>query len=200
MLRGNLADLAATKLASEPTLRTWLKAEPDQDWIIKRGSNGIDYELDLEGAAKAFRAREEKLAQAARDRAAQIAQFALDLGINVSEQSAEVSLADRKHLLEEQLMAMKVAKELGELVSYNAAISAFGDVLLRFRRQAQTFAARLSKKVDLRREQIAAIDALMEADLVRMADWMERMEADLGDGGDQLDRSSPPAPMEDASA
>lgn len=197
-MRGNLADLAATGLASEPTLRKWIAAEPDQAWIIKRGSNGDAYEIDIEGAVIAFREKEERAAQVARDRADQIKQFALELGIGGAdqEQGAPLSIAERKQLLEEELVAIKLAEKRGELVSFASAVGAFGDVLVRFRQLGQTFAARMAKKLDLTRDQIAAIELQVEADLGTLSRWMEGMEADLGDGGDLLDRTGSAAAVE----
>lgn len=185
-MRGNLADLAATGIASEPTLRKWIAAEPDQQWIIKRGSNGDAYEIDIPGAVEAFRAKEERAVQAARERADSINQLALELGIrslDKDQPAAELSILERRQLLEEEIIADKLARQRGELISFVDAAAAFRDVLVRFRQQGETFAARLSKKVDLSREQIAAIDAMASADLGRLADWMEGLETQLGNGG-----------------
>jgi hypothetical protein len=184
-MRGNLADLAATGLASEPTLRKWIAAEPDQAWIIKRGSNGDAYEIEIEAAAGAFRAREEARSQEARDRAEQIKQLGLDLGLGGSSTDGPVglSIAERKQLLEEELVAIKIAKERRELVPRASVEAAFGDVLVRFRQRGTTFAARLAKKVDLSRDQITAIDRLALADQAELARMMENLGKDLGDGG-----------------
>ncbi|HEV7658821.1 MAG TPA: hypothetical protein VGO55_03145 [Allosphingosinicella sp.] len=186
-MRGNLADLAATGLASEPTLRKWIAAEPDQPWIIKRGSNGDAYEIQLEEAAAAFRAREDAKAQEARQRADQIKQLGLDLGLGGDEDGpVGLSIAERKQLLEEELVAIRIAKERRELVPRASVEAAFGDVLVRFRQRGTTFAARLAKKVDLTREQITAIDRLALADQAELARMMENLGKDLGDvGGEQ---------------
>ena len=181
-MRGNLADLVATGIASEPTLRKWIAAEPDQPWIIKRGKNGDAYEIDLPEAIKAFQANEEMRLQVARERAEQIKQLGLDLGLGSNvEEAVGLSIAERKQLLEEELVAIRIAKERRELVPRASVEAAFGDVLVRFRQRGTTFAARLAKKVDLTREQIATIDRLMTADQVELARMMENLGKDLAD-------------------
>ncbi|MEA3033689.1 MAG: hypothetical protein QOH86_1705 [Sphingomonadales bacterium] len=186
-MRGNLADLAATGLASEPTLRRWIAAEPDQPWIIKRGSNGDAYEIDLVEAAKAFRAREEARMEAARRRAEEINQLGLDLGLSGNaEEAIGLSIAERRQLLEEEMVALKLGKARGELVSLAEAKAAFGDVLVKFGQRLDSFSARLAKKVDLERHQIGAIDRQIASDRSELADMMERMElgGDGATGGD----------------
>jgi hypothetical protein len=183
-VRGNLSDLAATGIASEPTLRKWIAAEPDQPWILKRGSNGDAYEIDLVEAAKAYQAREEAKVEEARQRAEQIRQLGFDLGLGDNLRGDEpvgLSLAERKQLLEEEYAALKLGKARGELVSLASAKAAFGEVLVKFGQTLDTFSARLAKKVDLDRHQLAAIDRQIEHDRTQLADMMEKME--LGDSG-----------------
>ena len=78
---GNLADLVATGIASEPTLRKWLKDQHDCDWIKKRGSNGDAYELDLPAAIAAWRLKEQEKAAADRLKSEALGQMALDMGL-----------------------------------------------------------------------------------------------------------------------
>lgn len=198
-MRGNLADLAATGLASEPTLRKWIAAQPDQDWIIKRGSNGDAYEIDIAGAVQAFRAEEEIKAQAARERAVSIRQIAMDLGINDrgGEDDVALSIAERRQLLEEEVVAIKLSRLRGELVSFVSVQAAVGDLLVKHQQRASTFGARLAKKIDLTREQITAIDRMMEADLAELADALEKMEREVGDSGASGDDAYSGAQMED---
>lgn len=182
-MRGNLAALAATGIASEPTLRKWIAAEPDQAWILKRGKSGDSYEIDLSGAIAAFRAREEASAAEARKRSEAIKQFAMDLGIGGGEDSsAGLSIAERKQLLEEELIAIKLAKLRGELVDFASVSAGFADVMVRFRQSGETFAARLSKRFDLSRELITAIEQLVERDQADLAGWMASLESDFGKG------------------
>lgn len=183
---GKLSDLAAMGFASEPTLRKWLTAEPDQPWILKRGKNGDAYELDLVGAHQAWVTKEESAAQAARDRTASLQQLAMDLNITSRSQppGLELSIAERRQLLEEEIVAMKLSKLRGELVDRLGVEVAIGDMLVMFRQRLQTFGGRLAKKMDFSREQLAAIERQMTVDLATLADALERMELGSGDDGD----------------
>lgn len=182
---GNLADLAATGLASEPTLRNWIKAQPDQDWIIRRGSNGIDYEIDLTGAIEAWKGEEARKTEEARQRADNIRQLGLDLGLaEPAQATVGLSIAERKALLEEELVAIKLAEKRRELIPVDEVEAIIGDALAKFRQRGQSFAARLSKRVDLSRDQITAIERLIHSDQVEMADALENWGKELGNGGD----------------
>lgn len=196
---GNLADLAATGIASEPTLRKWITAEPDQPWIIKRGKNGDAYEIDIAGAVAAFQANEQARLEAARERSGAIRQFAMDLGLGGGDDdTAELSIAERRQLLEEEFVANKLARFRDELVSYEEACAAFGDVLVKFQQQSRTFMARLAKRTDLTREQIATGERLIEADLAALAEWMEKMEVSSGNVGTINLRPDTAAAVEDS--
>lgn len=180
---GNLADLAATGLASEPTLRKWIQGQPDRDWIIKRGKNGDAYEIDLSAAIEAFRSEENDKLEAARRRAEDVRQLGMDLGLSGTTDAAPgLSIAERKQLLEEELVAIKLMERRRELVRFADIEATVGDVLVRFRQRGATFSARLAKIVDLTRDQITAIDRLIEADQDRMADELEKWGDELGDG------------------
>lgn len=192
-MHGNLADLAATGLASEPTLRKWIQAQPDQAWIIKRGSNGDAYEIDIPEAIAAWKAEEARKTEEARRRADDLKQLGLDLGLGeVAQEAVGFSIAERKALLEEELVAIKLAEKRRELIRVAEVEAAIGDALTRFRQKGQTFAARLAKRIDLTRDQITAIDRLVLSDQAELADMMENWGSDLGDGGDD-----PTATVED---
>lgn len=182
-MRGNLADLAATGLASEPTLRKWISAQPDQPWIIKRGSNGDAYEIDFTGAVEAWRAEEQRKTDEARQRAEAVRQFGLDLGLGGGDQTAQVglSIAERKQLLEEELVAMKIARERGFLVSKAEVDAAFADILTMITDRLSSFTARLAKKVELARDIQIEIDRQIDNDRADWANKMEQMSFD-GDG------------------
>lgn len=184
-MRGNLADLAATGLASEPTLRKWISAQPEQPWIIKRGSNGDAYEIDLPAAIEAWRAEEQRKTEDARQRAADLRQLGLNLGLGENaDELPGLSIAERKQLLEEELVAIKLARMRRELVPVASVDAVIGDVLAKFRQKGTTFAARLAKRIDLTRDQLTAIDRLMVADQAELAGMMENWGKDIGDGSD----------------
>lgn len=182
-MRGNLADLAATGLASEPTLRKWINAQPDQPWIIKRGTNGDAYEIDIHGAVAAWQAEQDRKAEEARQRAADIRQISLNLNIGIAAQpQAGLSIQERKALLEEELVATKLMEKRGELVPFAEVLGAIGDIISRFQQRQATFAARLAKKIDLTRAQLTAIEQLMHDDQVWLAAMMEKGSNEIGDG------------------
>ncbi|WHO37867.1 hypothetical protein PMI04_015000 [Sphingobium sp. AP49] len=191
---GNLADLVATGLASEPTLRKWLKDQRDCDWLKKRGSNGDAYEIDIAGAIAAWRAKENDKAEAERQKSEMLGQMAMDLGLSLPAGPA-LSIADRKALIDEEIAAMKLGQLRRELVSAAEVEAAVGDVLARYAQRASTFAARLAKKIDLSREQIAAIETLRAADQTwfagQLENWGKGIVDDGGNTGSALDPTRP---------
>lgn len=174
-------------MPSEPTLRKMIDEHAEFP-IRARGKNGVSYEIDLVEAA-AFvtglrNAEEEKL----RARSATIRQLGLDLlgGDSVAaDDGVALTPAERKALLEEELVAIKVAERRGELIrkaSIEAALAAF---MVRLQRKGESFSARLGRRIELTRDQIAAIDAMMRQDMREQADELERL-AQIGEGGDSV--------------
>lgn len=180
---GNLGDLAALpSMPSEPTLTSWIKGEPDQFWILRRGSKGVEYEIDLEGAVEAWRGQEAAKTQAARDKADQLRQFGLDLGLNGCEDSRTgISLQDRNLLLEEEITVIKLSKLRGELISKAEVQAAATEVINENRALWESLGAELALKLDLDREQIAVVETIVATRLHRHADKMEK----LGEPHDQ---------------
>lgn len=170
---GSLADLVATGIASEPTLRKWLKEQGDCDWIKKRGSNGDAYEIDIPGAIAAWKGKEADKIEADRLKSELLGQMAMDLGL-APQTGPSVSIADRKALIDEEIAAMKLGQMRRDLVAVASVEAAFGDILARYAQRASTFAARLAKKIDLSREQITAIETQRAADQTWFADQMEK--------------------------
>lgn len=192
---GNLADLAATGVASEPTLRKWLRDLPDCDWLKKRGSNGDAYEIDIPAAIEAWKSKEAEKAELERRRSEDLRQMGLDLGLQAPAEDFGVSIAERKQLIDEEISAMKLAQMRRELVSVVSVEGAVGDILVRDAQRRGTFGARLAKKIDLSREQLAAIEALVAADQTWFADQMENWGKDIVDG-----RDDPASALEAAAA
>lgn len=190
---GNLADLAATGLASEPTLRTWIKSQPDQPWIIKRGDRGVDYEIDIPLAIEAWQGEEARKTEEARKRAKDLQQLGFDLGVGAAPHDGTVfSVKERTALLEEELIAIKLQKERRELILFAEVEATIGDVLAYFRQRGDTFAARLGKRIDLTRDQITVIERLVRADQAELATMMENWRPKGGD-----DAPAATAPMDD---
>lgn len=192
---GNLADLVATGLASEPTLRKWLKDQRDCDWLKKRGSNGDAYEIDIPGAIAAWKSKENDKADAERQKSELLGQMAMDLGL-APPSGPTLSIADRKALIDEEIAATKLGQLRRDLVPVALVEGAIGDVLARYAQRASTFAARLAKKIDLSREQIAAIETLRAADQSWFADQMEKwgkgIVDDDGDPGSKMGAAAAP--------
>jgi hypothetical protein len=180
---GNLGDLAAMGIASEPTLTAWIKAEPDHPWILKRGSKGVEYEIDLEGAVRAWRGQEEVKTQAARAKAELLKQFGLDLGLSASgESDVGISIAERKLLLEEEYAAIKLGEKRGDLIRKSDVQTAVADALSANRSNWEGFSAELAMKLDLDRAQIVIVEAMVATRLHSFADKVEQLGQ--GDGND----------------
>lgn len=185
---GNLADLVATGIASEPTLRKWLKDQHDCDWLKKRGSNGDAYEIDISGAIGAWKAKEADKVEAERAKGVILGQMAIDFGLAPPSEPT-LTIAERRALIDEEIAALKLGQLRRALVPVASVDAAFADILARYAQRASTFAARLAKKIDLSREQIVAIEMLRAADQSWFADQMENWGRDIVDGND--DSGSP---------
>lgn len=182
---GSLQELASLPgMPSEPTVRKLIAKHADFP-ILKRGTNGDAYEIDLGEAASFILGLRQKEEAEARSRAEEVRQFGLDLlGPDaVALDASQVGLTgkERRELLEEEVAAIKLAEKRRELVrkaSVEAAIAAF--MVWLGQRQA-SFSARLAKRADVPREVLHAVDKLIEADRAEIAAKMEAMK----DAGDQ---------------
>lgn len=176
---GSLGDLAAMPgMPSEPTIRKLIAAHADFP-ILKRGTNGSAYEFDLSAAHGFILALQRREEEAARARAEEVRQFGLQLlgddAASAKPEAVGLSPTERLALLQEELVAMKVAKERGELVRKDSVEAALGELISWYAQAGRTFAARLAKRVDVERDVIAAIDRLMTADQAELAARMEKM-------------------------
>lgn len=181
---------AAPGMPSEPTLRKLIRDHPDFP-VILTGKNGSAYEIDVRAAVAWLKAREEKEREALRARGEEVRQVVLDLlGEDAAAASAQpgMSALERKQALEEELIAIKVRERRRELIRRDSVEQALAQVLVMFRQRGETFSARLGKRTDLSREQIAAIDELMRQDQDFLADRMEKIaeitDADAAPGAD----------------
>jgi len=198
---GTLAELAALPgMPSEPTLRRLVDGDPAFEGIIKRGTGkGDAYEIDLPVAAKyvaAIREREEAEGRARRE---QLAQLGLDLGLSNPGAEAGFSVADRKALLEEEIVAIKLARLRGELVDKATVEAAIADVLVYDNQLRTSFSARLAKRADVSRPLQIEIDKMMAADQAAFARRMRELAEIEADGnGDSVPVAT--AAVEDSAA
>jgi len=185
---GSLGDLAAVPgIPSEPTLRKLIRENPDFP-VVSTGTNGHAYEIDIAEAIAWLKSHEEKRREAERARSAEVRQFALDLlGPDAASQPREgLSIAERKQLLEEELIATKLAEKRGTLVRKDAVEAAFSALFDLLHEQRRTLAARLAKRTDLTRAQQTLVDEFIEADLHILAAKIEEMGSGVAvpDGSD----------------
>lgn len=177
-MKVSLGELAAMAgMPSEPTLRKMIAEHADFP-VLARGTNGVAYEFDAELACAFVKSLREREEEKARARAAEVRQFNLEyLGADavVDQSSVGLSASERKALLEEELIAMKVAERRGELVrksTVDAAIAAVFDLLSQRRR---SLSARLAKRTDLTRQQQTLLDQLLERESHDLAEKFEEM-------------------------
>lgn len=179
---GSLADLVSMPgMPSEPTLRKMIADNPEFP-VLARGRNGVAYEFNLAEAALFVRGLREREEQAARARAEEVRQFGLQLlgeDAAVEPERAGLSPSERKALLEEELVAIKVAERRGDLIRKASVEESLGQLLVWFQAQGKSFSSRLSRRHDVPRDLLAAIDALIEQDQRELADRMERI-AEVG--------------------
>lgn len=184
---GSLAELASLPgMPSEPTIRKLIEKHSDFP-ILKRGKNGDAYEFDLGVAAQFILGLREKENEEARSRAEEVRQFGLDLlgpdAVALDASQVGLSAKERKDLLEEELVAIKLAKERRELVRKVSVEAALAEFLIWLGQRQSNFSARLAKRADVPRDVLLAVDRLMEADRAEIAARMEQMK-DAGDVSD----------------
>jgi len=175
----SLGELAAIPgMPSEPTLRKLIEQNADFP-VISRGKNGQAYEFDLEAAVtfiKDLRRREEEQARARSEEVRQLGlQLLGDDALAADERTVGLTPTERKAMLEEELLATKLAVQRGELVRKLEIEAALGQFVIMVAEKLVTFSARLAKRADISRDVIAVIDRMIEADRRDIAAAMERM-------------------------
>lgn len=188
-LTASLAEFASIPgVPSEVTLRKLIKENPD--FPALPGTNGVAYEIDVRAGVEWLKARDAKRIAAERAHAEQVRQLGLELlgedaAADVTQ--AGLSIDERKKLLEEEFYAIKVAEKRGELIRKADIEAAIVDVLVTDAKRRREFMARLSKLVNLTREQIAAAEELIEHDCRQFAAALkgvtENDDADAAGGG-----------------
>lgn len=163
------------------TLRRLIKE--NEDFPAKTGSNGVAYEIDLAAGIEWFRAREARREAELAERAEAARQLALDMLGEAAATDIDrgKSSSERKKLLEEEFYAIKVGEKRRELIRKDSIEAAIADVIAKDVRARSTFMARLGKRVELTRDQIAAGEAMIAADSRAFADALERLTSEGGD-------------------
>ena len=160
---------------------------------MSRGRNGVAYEMDLAAAISFIKGLEAKKEEERRASADQVKQLGLALlGEDAASDLAQAALSatERKAMLEGELFAIRVGRERGELVRKASMEAAVGAVFQLLNSKMRSLPARLSKRMELSRKQIALIDQIVERDLTELADKFEEMGR-TGDGA--TDASGDPA-------
>lgn len=181
---GSLAELVSLPgMPSEPTIRKLIDKHSDFP-IRKRGKNGDAYEFDLGEATEFILGLRSKEEEEARARAAEVRQFGLDLlgadAVALDASQVGLSAKERKDLIEEELAAIRLAKERRELIRKSSTEAAIAEFLIWLGKRQETFSARLAKRADVPRETLLAVDRLIAADRAEIAARMEKMK-DAGD-------------------
>ncbi|MDX3885997.1 MAG: hypothetical protein QHC65_16355 [Sphingomonas sp.] len=177
---GSLSELALLPgMPSEPTIRKLIEAHSGFP-ILRRGTNGRAYEFDLGEAAEFIRGIQRREEEEARARNEEVRQFGLSLlgddAASATATPAGLSAAERKAMLEEELVAIKVAERRGELVRKAGVVAAVNDFVLMVARRLETLPDRLAKRADLPREALLSLERLIEIDRREIADAMEKMK------------------------
>jgi hypothetical protein len=188
-LIASLCEFAAIPgVPSEPILRKLIRENPD--FPANPGTNGQAYEIDVAAGIAWLKEREAKRVQGEREHAEKVRQLGLELlgeGAAADVSQAGLSIDERKKLLEEEFYAIKVAEKRGELIRKADIEAAIVDVLATDAQRRGDFMARLAKRVNLTREQIAAAQELLEYDRRQFAAALkgvtETRDADAAGGG-----------------
>ena len=177
-VRGCLGDLALMPgMPSEVTLRKLIIERPDFP-IISRGKNGVAYEIELIDAFAFVRGIEDEKQRAASVKADALRQLGLELlGADAASADAPMAMssADRRALMEEELVAIKLAEKRGSLVRKDQVIAAVSDFVMMVAERQKTLVDRLAKLADLPRDALTALDRLIEHDRRDVADRMEQI-------------------------
>jgi phage terminase Nu1 subunit (DNA packaging protein) len=186
----SLGELAVVVDLTEPTLRKLIKENRDFP-VLSFGRNGVAYEFDATAVAAWIAAREATINEAQRARSDEVQQFRLDLlgADSASAQAKEgLSPSERKQLMEEELVAIKLAERKGDLIRKASVDAAIEAVIVKDAQRRGSFAARLSKRIELPREIIAAVEVLMDLDRKAFARELvelgEQAHADAAPGAD----------------
>lgn len=178
----SLSQLAAMPgMPSEPTLRKLIEENPDFP-VVNRGKNGQAYEIDAAAALKWLADRREREEAERRVHQENLNQMALDfMGADAASIKGNEGLTPRQiaEALDAEVQAIKLSMLRGELVRKAEIEAALGSFVIAIRQTFRTLGQRLSKRVEMGREVLIALDDLVDSDLSQIADKAVRLGADL---------------------
>lgn len=190
---GNLSELAMMPgMPSEPTIKKLIDENPDFP-ILTRGDRGVAWEIDLVAAATFIRELQRRAEERARARAAEVNQLGLDLlgadAASIRTDRVELTSADRRALMEEELVAIKLAEKRGELIRKDEAEQAISKLAVAFVERLSSLVARASKRVDLPRETQVQLQKLIDGDRTWIALQLDRTDVASTDQRDPAVRN-----------
>lgn len=174
---GSLGEFASLPgMPSEPTLRNMIRDYPEFP-LIERGTNGREYRIDFTAAADFIRGIRAKEDEVVRARVAEVRQFGLQLigGDAIAAPTVGLTPAEQRAVFETELFATKLAEKRGELVRKAVVDEALGALVVWFQQHSASLSARLAKRGEFTREQLAVIDAVIAQDQHELADRMEQI-------------------------
>ena len=176
---GSLADLASMQgMPREPTLRK-LIADHDDFPLLSRGTNGRAYEFNLADAFQFVRGLQQREEDAARAKREAVNQLTLGLlgddSLADETVSRGLSPAEQAAAYQAEIMRIKLAREKGELVKADEMEAALGELAVWMRDALTSLSSKCSRRLTFSRDQLAVIDAVAEAQLIALADRMERV-------------------------
>lgn len=185
---------------SEPTARKVITENPDFP-LVERGDKGKGYQIPVPAGPDWWRAREAAIEAEKRARAEQVDQMAMGFLGESSELGrspvAGLTPQEREAAIAAELAAIKLGQARGDLIRKADVEQALAEFCVLWSKRYADLAGRLSKRVEMSREQIAALEGLCRQDMHALADAMVRMGApesvrddppgadDSRDGGDR---------------
>lgn len=165
---------------SEPTARKVIDACPDFP-IVDRGAQGRGYQIPVPAGPEWWRARDAAIEAERKARAEQVDQMAMGfLGDGSALGAAPVAgltAAEKEAAIAAELAAIKLGQARGDLIRKADVEQGLAEFCVLWSKRYADLASRLSKRVEMRREAIAALEGLCRQDMHALADAMVRMGA-----------------------
>lgn len=118
----NLDEFAELVGITAETMRVHIRAvEGEPDWLIKRGSKGVDYEIEAQGGVSWWKSKRDADEMADAERREQLKQMRLDLVGGDIEPNDAMGLSGKQRREEygAAFEAIKLRKTMGRLLDYD---------------------------------------------------------------------------------